>query len=113
MIAPANAEEKGAKFIITSDCVISVEVKKSRVSDTLDVVFSLNEDAGKKLLDLSKRYISRKLTILDGNNRIISEAIVYGVFSSVFMVSGIQSEKAALRISKSVMASTGECGQRK
>lgn len=106
------AKESGVKFTITSDCVISVEVNKSRLLDAWVVEISLNEVAGNKLFNVSSKNISKKLTLVDGNNHIVSEAVVRGVFSSVFAVSGIESEKEALRLKKSLFASTGECGEK-
>ena len=109
---PAYTAEGGAKFTITSDCVTSIEVKKSRFVDAWDVEITLNEAAGKQLFNVSSKNISRKLTMLDGNNHVVHEAIVRGAFSSTFVISGVESEKEALRAKESVLKSTGECGEK-
>jgi preprotein translocase subunit SecD len=107
------AGEKGAHFIITADCVTSIEVKKSRFAGVWNLEISIDEDAAKKLYSLSSKNIGKKITTLDGNNIVVYEAVVMEPISKIFKISGIASEEMARKSKKSILESTGKCGEKK
>jgi preprotein translocase subunit SecD len=104
------AGESEVSFVVTSDCVTSIEVKKSIYTESWDLVTSLNEEAANNLFKLSSNNIGNKLTMYDGNNFVVISAIVREPLPSSFATSGIESEEEALKIKKSILESKGKCG---
>ena len=111
MISQASySGERDVAFVITSDCVSSVEVKKSKYIEGWDLAISLNKEAANKLFSLSSNNIGNMLTMYDGNNTVVISAVIIEPLPPSFASSGIESKEKALKAKKSILASTGKCG---
>ncbi|MEW8018637.1 MAG: hypothetical protein AB2786_15650 [Candidatus Thiodiazotropha endolucinida] len=103
------SEERDVAFVITSDCVSSIEVKESKYIEGWDLAISLNEAAASKLYKLSSNNINNKLTIYDGNNAVVISAVMREPLPSSFVTSGIESKGMALKSKQSILESKGKC----
>ncbi len=104
------AEEHDVAFVITSDCINSVEVHKSKYINAWDLAISLNTEAANELFNLSKNNVGNMLTIYDGNNAVVISAVVREPLPSAFVSSGIESKEKAIKSKESIMKSSGKCG---
>ena len=104
------SEERNVAFVITSDCVSSVEVKKSEYVEGWDLAISLNKETANKLFNLSSKNIGNMLTVYDGNNSVVISAVVMEPLPPSFVSSGIETKEKALKSKQSILQSTGKCG---
>jgi hypothetical protein len=108
----AYSQEYVATFIITSECVSSVEVKASNHVPGWDLKITLKDGAARDLHEFSSDRIGKRILLIDGNGAEILRggAIVREPLPSPFVISGIQAEEEAIKARNGILSSSGPCG---
>lgn len=103
------------KYVITSDCISSVEVMASKYVPGWDLVIKLKDIEAKNLYEFSKENIDERVFLIDGNdnNIIRNGAVIREPLPSPFHVSGIETQEEAIDARKTILSSVGDCGVKK
>ena len=99
-------------FIVTSNCVQSIEVKDSNIGLGWTLIVNLDDDAAKSLLTFSNEHLKEQARITDGaGNRVIKNDVrIQTSISTPFLVSGLNSQKEAQDAKKRILSTKGKCG---
>jgi len=102
------------RYVITSECITSIEVHETKYPIGWGLLIKLNESAAEEMLRFSKKYIGKKVRIVDGNEKnIIKNGLtMQSYLSSSFQVVGLSSQKEAINAKKSISETTGKCGEK-
>ena len=97
------------KFIITSDCVEKVEVKKD-ILNQWNVFIFLKQVAAKNMNTFSRNYLKKPITYVNGAG--VELITVFGVEPVSDKVAIAGNVKNAHEIKESIMSSIGVCGEK-
>jgi hypothetical protein len=108
----AYSQEHVATFMMTSECVSSVEVKASNYFPGWDLKITLQDVAASDLHEFSSDRMGKKILLIDGNgNQVLrGGAVVREPLPSPFVISGIQTEEEATKARIGILSSSGPCG---
>ncbi len=96
-------------YVLSSECVESVKIQKSKHGDYWDMIITLFNDESKKLNSFSQSHINEMVNIADGEGSVLVKVRVMGAISSPFYVSA-NSEEDALLTKESLLNNSGKCG---
>ena len=109
----AFAENSIPTYRITSNCIVSIEVKKSEFIPAWEVNVNLNSSAANSLHQFSLENLKTPIRLIDGNNKNITKdhIIIQTPLSTRFQIAGLEVHKEAINVKKSIMSSKGTCGK--
>ena len=101
------------RFVITSNCISSIEVKESGYIPGWTLIVNLDNDAANDLLAFSKKYLKAQVRIIDGEGKRIIEndIVIQTPLSTTFHVMALESKNEALNSKKSILSTMGKCGE--
>ena len=107
----ALAETDTPVFTITSDCILSIEVKKSDYIPGWVLNINLNSPAAKSLHVFSLENLKTPIRLIDGhgNNIIKNSIIIQTPLSTPFQVAALDSYEIAISAKKTILSSKGTC----
>jgi hypothetical protein len=102
------------RYVITSECITSIEVHETKYPVGWALIIELNESAAEEMLSFSKKYIGKKVRIVDGKEKnIIKNGVtMQSYLSSSFQVAGLSSQKEAINAKMSILGTSGKCGEK-
>ena len=109
------AETSVPVFAITSDCILSIEVKKANYIPGWVLNINLNPLTAKSLHTFSLKNLKTPIRLIDGNgnNIIKNNIIIQTPLSTPFQVAALDSYEIAVNAKKSILSSKGKCGSNK
>ena len=112
----ANADAESPVFVITSECITSVNIEESDFlpESGWRLIVNINVVAAAKLHAFSENNLGKKARIVDGvgNNLIAGGALIMSRISTPIAISGFKSKDKAESSKKSVLSTQGECGEK-
>ncbi len=99
-------------YIITSNCVISIEVSDSKFNTGWTAIINIDNFAAESLLVFSKKHLKKQVRFIDGKgNKISSRDIMLQTpISKSIYLTGLKSRTEALIVKSSILSTKGLCG---
>ncbi len=96
-------------YSLSSECVESVKIQKSKHGDYWDMIITLQNDEAEKLNLFSQNHINEMVNIVDGKGSFLVKVRVMEALSTPFYVSA-NNEKDAILTKESLLNISGKCG---
>ena len=102
------------RYVISSECITSIEVQEMKHTTEWALLIKLNDSSANQMLSFSKKYIGKKVRMIDGQEkRIIKNDIrILSYLSSPFQITGLSSEEEAINAKMSILKTDGKCGEK-
>jgi len=101
-------------YVISSDCVLSVEVNDSISNTGWTVIVNINESAAESLLIFSKKHLKKQVRFIDGEGNKISnrDVMLQTPVSKSIHLTGLKSRREANAAKNSILSTKVACGAR-